>query len=309
MDVERLNLHHLRYFWAVARDGNLTRTAARLRVAQSALSSQIRQLEEQLEVSLFERRGRRLELTEPGALVLASADRLFSEAGELLSVLEHGRRSEEVLRLGAVATLSRNFQESFVAPLLGAEGVQLRIESGALDDLLLRLQQLSLDVVLSNRPPALDSGRRLRARRLARQPISIVGPRRQRSFRFPQSLDGAAMVVPGRASEVRNEFDALCEQRGVRVRVMAEVDDMATMRLLARDSTCLAVLPSVVVRDELRSKALFEHCVVPGVFETFYAITVERAFQHPLLVPLLARTERELLVSAPSSGFGHPSRG
>ena len=62
-----LNYNHLRYFWAVAHDRNLTRTAQRLNVSQSALSVQIRKLEERLGLALFERRGRQLHLTEAGA--------------------------------------------------------------------------------------------------------------------------------------------------------------------------------------------------------------------------------------------------
>ena len=68
MSLERINFHHLHYFWAVANDGNLTRTAKHLRVSQSALSAQIRQLEEQLGAPLFLREGRRLVLSEAGRL-------------------------------------------------------------------------------------------------------------------------------------------------------------------------------------------------------------------------------------------------
>jgi LysR family transcriptional regulator, transcriptional activator of nhaA len=91
----------------------------------------------------------------------------------------------------------------------------------------------------------------------------------------------------------------LCEQLGVRLRILAEVDDMATLRLLARDTDALALVPTVVVRDELRDGALHEQCRVPGLFENFYAITAERMFQHPLVAEALARDERELLESGP----------
>jgi len=299
LDVEQINFHHLRYFWAVAKEGNLTRTAVRLHVAQSALSSQIHQLEVQLGEPLFRREGRSLALTETGKITLAYAEEIFAAGGELLSTLEQGRRREQTLRLGAVATLSRNFQESFVRPLLGQAGVRLCLESGALEDLLVRLEDLTLDVILANRPPSRAPGRRFRCRRIARQPVSIVGPKRRRNFRFPEGIVGSPMILPGPASDIRSEFDALCEQQGVRVHVLAEVDDMATMRLLARDADALALVPSVVVRDELREGILHEHCVVPGLFETFYAIIVERAFQHPLLKPLLARDEDELLAAEP----------
>jgi LysR family transcriptional activator of nhaA len=293
--VEHINFHHLRYFWAVAKEGNLTRTAARLRVAQSALSSQIQQLEAQLGESLFLREGRRLVLTEAGTVALAYAEEIFAAGGQLVSTLAHGRQRTQQLRIGAVATLSRNFQESFVKPLLDEPDVRLCLESGVLSELCLRLENHALDLVLANRQPTRERGGRLRCQRIARQPVSIIGSKRQRSFRFPEGIAGAPMILPGRESEIRSEFDAICERLGVQVRILAEVDDMATMRLLARDTRALALVPSVVVRDELRDRVLHEHCEVPGLFETFYAITVERRFQHPLLKAVLARDEHDLL--------------
>ncbi|MDP3277445.1 MAG: LysR substrate-binding domain-containing protein [Deltaproteobacteria bacterium] len=293
--VEQINFHHLRYFWAVAKDGNLTRTSARLRVAQSALSSQIQQLEEQVGNALFRREGRRLVLTEAGKIALVYADEIFAAASQLVSTLGRGRQAEEVLRIGAVATLSRNFQESFVKPLLEQPCLRLCLESGALTDLLLRLENHEIDLVLANRGPGRELNARLRCRRIARQPVSIVGSQRRKGFRFPKSLANVPMILPGRESDIRLAFDAQCEQLGVRVRILAEVDDMATLRLLARDTDALALVPSVVVRDELREKVLHEHCVVPGLFETFYAITAERRFEHPLLKTALARDEQDLL--------------
>jgi LysR family transcriptional activator of nhaA len=295
MPAERLNFHHLHYFWAVAKDGNLTRTAQRLRVSQSALSAQIRSLEQQLGEALFAREGRSLVLTEAGKLALGYAEDVFATATELLVALEKGRQREQVLCVGAVATLSRNFQESFVKPLLGQPGVRLRLQSGGLDDLLGRLAGHELDLVLSNRAPPRASDASWRCRRIARQGVSLVGHVRRRGFRFPESLHEAPLVVPGPESDIRTEFDALCEQLGVRPTIVAEVDDMATMRLLARDTDAVVLVPSVVVRDELRSRVLHEHCVVPSLFETFYAITVERRYQHPLLRSLLARDEADIL--------------
>ena len=177
--------------------------------------------------------------------------------------------------------------------------MRLQLESGVLADLLSRLDSHALDVVLSNRAPVREATGRLRARRIARQPVSIVGAQRQPSFRFPEDIGDRRMILPGRESDIRTGFDALCEQLGVSIRVQAEVDDMATMRLLARDTNALALVPSVVVRDELREGVLHEHCVVPGLFESFYAVTVERRFEHPLLAAVLGRDERDLLAMAP----------
>lgn len=296
--MSRLNYHHLHYFWAVAKEGNLTRAATRLHVSQSALSTQIRQLETQLGQALFVRAGRALQLTEAGRLALGYAESIFASGQELVALLREGRREErQVLRIGAVATLSRNFQDNFVRPLLDRDDVELVLQSGSLGELLGRLRVHTLDVILSNRRVHASTDDPWQCRRIARQPVSLVGrPRRRRkAFRFPDELADVSLLLPGRDNDIRAGFDLLCEQRGIRVRVRAEVDDMALLRLLARDSDSVALLPTVVVQDELKSGALVEYGVVPDLHENFYAITVQRHFAPPLLKSLLKRSEAEVL--------------
>ena len=104
-----LNYHHLHLFRAVEHDGNQTRTAQRLNLSQSAVSVQIRKLEERLGHPLFDRRGRQLHLTEAGRIALDHADAIFAVGDELVGTLRDAGRGLQVLRVGALATLSRNF--------------------------------------------------------------------------------------------------------------------------------------------------------------------------------------------------------
>lgn len=299
--MSRLNFHHLHYFWAVAKEGNLTRTATRLHVSQSALSAQIRQLEEQLGQPLFVRAGRSLQLTEAGRLALGYAESIFATGAELTALLREGRRDErQVLRIGAVATLSRNFQENFLRPLLERADVELVLHSGGLADLLARLRVHTLDLVLSNQRVHASSDNPWRCQRIARQPVSLVGkPRpKRKAFRFPEELAEVPLLLPGRDNDIRAGFDLMCEELGIRYRLRAEVDDMALLRLLARDSNSVALMPTVVVQDELRSGQLVEYGVVPDLYENFYAISVQRHFSPPLLKTLLRRTEADVLGAA-----------
>ena len=310
--MSRLNYHHLHYFWAVAKEGNLTRAAAQLHVSQSALSTQIKQLESQLGQTLFTRVGRALQLTEAGRVALTYADTIFDTGNELTSLMRDGKRSSsatsgakrerQMLRIGAVATLSRNFQENFIKPLLALPDVTLVLQSGSLDELLTRLSIHGIDLVLSNRRVHSDDNHPWRCRRIARQPVSLVGKKRSRgkAFRFPEELADVPLLLPSRDSDIRAGFDLLCDQLGIQCHVRAEVDDMAMLRLLARDATqdsadSVALLPTVVVQDELRSGQLQEYCVVPQLYENFYAITVQRHFEPPLLKTLLKRTEADVL--------------
>ena len=96
--MSQLNYHHLRYFREVATEGHLGRAAERLNVSQSALSTQIRQLEDRLGQALFDRVGRTLQLTEVGRIALDYADRIFTAGDDLLAALNQSERSGRPLR-------------------------------------------------------------------------------------------------------------------------------------------------------------------------------------------------------------------
>ena len=286
----RVNYRHLHHFWAVAKEGHLTRAAEKLHLSQSSVSMQIRELEERLGHDLFIREGRTLKLTETGRLVLAYAESIFSLGSEMLAAGSACEgHNKKRLRFGAVATLSRNFQDNFLRPLLGMQDVHIQIESGTLEELVKRLSVHRLDVVLSNRAPLADPKEKLHARRVSRQAVCLLGPprRSRRPFRFPADLANVRLLLPGHNSDIRTQFDVLCEELDLDVNVFAEVDDMAMLRLLARDSHCVALIPPVVVQDELKSGVLEEYCVVPDVNENFYAVTTERQFEPALLRVLL----------------------
>lgn len=284
-----LNFHHLRYFWAVAHDGNLTRTAQRLNLSQSALSVQIKRLEERLDQALFERRGRQLHLTEAGRIALDHADAIFATGRELLDTLQGTGQTRQAVRVGALATLSRNFQIGFLRPLLTRPDVEVIVRSGTMADLMLGLETLNLDIALTNQPPARDAARSHVAHRLAEQRVSLVGiPDRIKSGgTLEKLLADQPVILPTAQSSIRIGFDALMDQLDLRPQIAAEVDDMAMMRLFVREGVGLGVLPPIVVTDELATGMLVEAHPLPGIVETFYAVTLARKFPNPLVRNLL----------------------
>jgi len=288
--VAELNFHHLRYFWAVAHNGNLTRAAQRLHVSPSAVSVQIQKLEEQIGHKLFERCGRQLILTEAGSIALDHADAIFDLGEELLGTLgDSGGLERRVLRIGALATLSRNFQIGFLKPLVGREDVELVLRSGAIRDLLQELAAHRLDVVLAHAAPMRDSGTAWVPHLIAQQPVSLVGHPRviRKGRRLADILASEPLLLPTIESGIRTGFDALVNRLGIRARIAAEIDDMAMLRLMARESHGLAVVPPIVVKDELAAGELAEIRRLPDLYETFYAITSSRRFPNPLLRELI----------------------
>lgn len=284
--MNELNFHHLRYFQTVAHDGNLTRAAERLNVSQSAVSTQIRQLEERLGQKLFERQGRSLVLTEAGQIALDHADAIFAAGNELVNTLrERTSTRRRILRVGSQATLSRNFQIGYLQPLLGRDDVEIVIRSGALGDLLKSLEAHRLDVVLANISPPRDAATPWISHAIAEQPVSLIGtPERVGSgSTLEELLSRQPLVLPTIDSSIRFGLDALFDRLHIRPRIAAEVDDMAMIRLLAREGVGLAIVPPIVVKDELQSGELLEVDQFPQMSETFYAVTLKRRFPNPLL--------------------------
>ena len=291
--MSELNYHHLRYFRAVAHDGNLTRTAERLNLSQSALSIQIKQLEERLGHALFERRGRQLYLTEAGRIALDHADTIFSAGEELVETLKETGRTRRAIRIGALATLSRNFQMEFLRPILGRSDVDMILRSGSTSELLGALEALNLDIVLLNQAPMADSVTPFIAQHVYQQRVSLIG---RPSYGKPGAkladlLGEHPVILPTLESGVRSQFEALVARLGIAPQIAAEVDDMAMMRLLAREGAGLAVLPPIVVKGELEAGTLVEFDALPGMIESFFAVTVKRRFPNPLIRPLLEASE------------------
>ena len=292
MNLDQLNFRHLYYFWRVASLGHLTRAAEALHTSQSAVSAQVRELEERLGEPLFTREGRRLVLTDTGRLVLAYAEDIFGLGQEMLGRLQGHTAGITRLRVGSVATLSRNYQENWIRPLLADPSVVLTLESGLLDGLVTRLVQHQLDVVLANETVPAEPDRPVHCRFLGSQAAALVGPATRwtrRRLRIPDDLEGLDLALPGRRHALRAQFDALCASAGVTPRIRAEVDDMAMLRLIARDSGWLTLLPEVVVQDELRTGSLVVVGRSDALHERFFAITTPRRHRMDVLEGLLTR--------------------
>ncbi len=287
-----INLHHLRLFRAVARDGTLTGAARALNISQSAVSTQIKALEASLGHGLFERSGRNLVLTEAGRIALDHAEAIFRTADDLSATLRASETKRKALRIGALATLSRNFQVSFLEPLIGRDDIEVVLRSGSQGSLLRGLEALSLDVVLTNLVPARDASSPFLVHRLDEQPVSLVGsPSRLASgpSDIREILSTHPLVLPTPETSLRAGFDAMLERLGIIPKIAAEADDMAMLRLLARANAGTAAIPPIVVQDELASGKLMEFARLDEITEVFCAVTMQRKFPNPLLGEVLNR--------------------
>lgn len=177
-----MELRHLRYFVAVAEEQNVTRAARRLCVSQPPLSRQIRDLERELKVELFEREGKKIRLSDAGRIFLAEARQILSradDAGEVMKLFSAGKRGR--VRVGySVAGTVELLPEILRA--LGRTHPQIRVELSevSIEGAVGGLRDGSLDVALTI-PVSPSNFSGLRVEILGTYPISVVS---RKSHRF-----------------------------------------------------------------------------------------------------------------------------
>jgi LysR family transcriptional regulator, transcriptional activator of nhaA len=287
--MSRLNYHHLNYFWHVAKIGNLTKTAEMLHVSQSALSTQIKQLEDSIGHQLFARENRKLVLTDVGKMTFSYAETIFKLGSELEVKLNYEEQTEsQVIRIGMLSTMSRNFVEAFVKPLMSNPKIKLAISARGQANLLNELSNYELDLILTNIEVRGSSKQSWQCQLLTKQPICVIGhPGLKLSSEFNEEYKNVSWILPLSNSPIRSSFDGLCAQHQFYPNVIGEADDMAMLRLLARDTKAVAVMPSVVVKDEITNGNLTSYTTLPNIFENFYVVTVQKHISNQLVTDLI----------------------
>jgi DNA-binding transcriptional LysR family regulator len=143
-----VELRHLRYFVAVAEELHFRRAAERLHVSQPPLSQQIRQLEAELGVTLFERNRRRVELTAAGAVLLGEARQVLAAVEHAVDLTRRAARGEAgALAVGFVGSAMYGRLPDVVREFHAARpAVELRLREFSTGDALDALVEGRIDV-------------------------------------------------------------------------------------------------------------------------------------------------------------------
>lgn len=275
----------------------MTRAAEKLNISQSTLSEQLSELEEWLGQPLFDRHGKQLHLTDAGRIALDHAETIFTTGHELITRFrQSGETRQRTLRIGAVGPLSKNLQFDFIQPILADTRTKVVVVAGALSELTRQLQDHQVDLVLSNIPLRADQNVDAFNHPLGEVPVFLVGSKKLKLApgAFPHFLKNVPLFLPSRQSDVRARFDLLLAEAGVEPFVHAEVDDMALLRLLALSGEGLALVSSIVVERELQSRRLQFLQRVPGLTESFYALSVRKRFANAWLAEVVTSFRNRL---------------
>ena len=296
-----INYKHLHYFWVVAKEGSIARASEKLHLTPQTISGQLTLLENHLGITLFEKSGRNLALTETGRLVLSYADEIFSLGGELEDFVHQlPARLPQTLRIGVVDVVPKSITHRILKPALKMpEPVRMICRESSLDNLLAELAVHRLDIVLADRPIPSNVSARGFSHKLGQCGVSFFADKKLNKNldgKFPQCLDRAPLLLPSTDNQLRSGLDRWLDKLRVHPRVVAEFDDSALMKAFGQEGAGIFIAPSAI-EEEVEAQYRVA-CIgrTDEVQEIFYAISVERRVTHPVVTTIM-ETARESLFS------------
>ena len=297
--MEWLNYHHLYYFWTVVQEGGITAASKRLHLVPSTISAQITTFEETLEIKLLQRVGRNIEPTEMGQLVFQYADEIFCMGKELMNTVRgHSEVGRIPLRVGVVDALPKMIVRDLLDPVFKMEEpIRLVCYENKKEALLAKLALHELDIVLSDSP--IGTGMSIKAfnHSLGECGVTFFGVDELRDplqQDFPDSLNGALMLLPLQSTTLRGDLDLWFESLQIVPHIVGEFDDAALLKAFGQKGDGIFMAPTVI-EDEIRRQ--YQVSVVGRTEEItyrFYAISIEKILTHPAVVAISTAARHSL---------------
>lgn len=283
--MQWLNYHHLYYFRTIATEGGIAKAAEKLRLGQPTLSTQLKSLEEMIGKPLFERRNRKMILTESGKAALDYANEIFRLGDEMIEVFRDKSVANQMhLQIGALDSVPKSVILSLVLEAYRIGRCTVSILEGKGDELFRELYAHRIDLILSNYPPPASEQRQVFSKSVARLPVSVYGVQKFQSLKksFPESLSGKPFVLPTAHSKLRHDLHHYFKLQNIQIIPVAETQDTSLQRLLAENGVGLAPLSEVTTQESSLKKI----GRLNGIYEDVWLISAERKLENPIAAKL-----------------------
>ncbi|MET0081272.1 MAG: transcriptional activator NhaR [Candidatus Thiodiazotropha lotti] len=295
----KLNLKHLRYFWAVASHGTIVQAAEALFITPQTISGQLRELESQVGSELFRKEGRRLVLTETGRLVFSYADEMFRLGIELQDMLSGRTQGTAItLKVGVAMVVPKLLAYRVLEPVLQmGDPVKLICHEAPLVDLLADLSVHKLDMVLADSPINPTLNIRAYNHALGESGITFfAAPDEAQRIRskFPESLDRQNMLMPSSGSSLRRNLEIWFQRQQIEPMVVAEFEDRALMKTFGERGTGVFTSPTAVEQDVIDKYRVEVVGRSDEITESFFVISPERHIKHPAINTITQAAKNDL---------------
>lgn len=260
---EPMELHHLRYFEAVARHGHVTRAAKELKIAQPSLSKQIQVLETELNVQLFNRVGRRIELSEAGHTLLPYVRRILHDVEHAREALRQmGDLTQGHVSLGASPTVGTHLLPQVLAEFAQRHaGIELELHEDGAARLVTLLEEGNVQLAVVSLALVAQQSKLQHEELFTEDLVLAVAtehPLAQRRTVRARDLSDERFIMFPDGYELRALTLHLCQAGGFEPRVAIDGAGMDSVLRFAAAGLGIALVPRLALEgvDELRDVAV-----------------------------------------------------
>jgi LysR family transcriptional activator of nhaA len=285
-----LNYHHLIYFREIANTGSISKASKKLFIGQPALSAQLKQLEEELQIELFERRNRKLILTDAGKVILKYANEIGLLGQELLQVVQKKSfTTKTTLRLGALHSVPKELVWEIVQKARSFGNCFVSIVEGSHEELTTELLLCNVDFFISNFAGDISRDKNMNSKPFVKAAVSIYGSKKYLSCRknFPKSLNGVPMILPTHHSKLRHDLNYYFDSKKITILSELETQDTSLMKIFAAQGAGLAALPDLAAIDLVREQVLYKIGLLANIKEEYWIISSKRTIDNPIATKLI----------------------
>jgi LysR family transcriptional activator of nhaA len=297
--MSSLNYKHLRHFWSVAKAGGIARASERLHLTPQTVSGQLSLFEDTLGYKLFNRVGRRLELSDAGRVVLRYAEEIFTLGEELEGVMRDPTESRmPQFRVGVSDAVPKSIAYRLLEPAVRLpEPPCIVCREGKLASLLAELAIQRLDIVIADSPMSPAVSVKGFSHLLGESGMTFFATAelaRKHRAPFPHCLDGAPMLLPGEDVAVRARLKQWFEKLQIHPRIVGEFDDGALQKAFGQGGVGIFAAPSAIAKEVGLQYGVVAIGHTREVTEQFYAISVERRLTHPAVIAISSSARQKL---------------
>ena len=266
-----MDFRQIRYALSVAKERSFTKASVRLNISQSAVSEQVKLLEEELGFPLFRRTSRGIEQTERGRTFLYEAERVV---GDVLSLTDTARRLRgalaDTLTLGMGSGMAQIFMPRLFGRLESAlAGVRLEILTAPTKNIFNELHEERIDagIAIESDPDRVPAG--LVFDRLTQAEMALIVHPKHALARTRQPVDiGRLMAEPIIMSELTVGYgqvvSSLFSDLGIRPNILAIADNIETMKVIVQAGKGIAIVPRASAANEIKLGALKALAIAPA---------------------------------------------
>ncbi len=266
-----MDFRQLRYALSVSKERSFTGAAKRLNISQSAVSEQVKLLEEEIGFELFHRTSRGIESTDRGRTFLYESERVM---GDLLSLTDTARRLRgalsDTLTIGMGSGMAQIFIPRMFADLeRDLPGVRLEIMTAPTKNIFNELHEERIDagIAIESNPDRLPAG--LIFDRLVDAEMALITHPKHALARSKQPIDiGRLVAEPFIMSELTVGYGqvvfSLFTDLGIRPNILAVVDNIETMKMIVQAEGGIAIVPRACAENEVALGLLKALAIAPA---------------------------------------------